>query len=219
MRPWLLLSAMLVPGAAAAGHDVSLGVTAVTLTNGGVYNVTTPRFGLDAAYAYELDNWRFGGGLRWAPSGQGNLPVEVYARALLTTQLISDLRRTRERFARILEVLGEAVTVQAADGRMVYANTAAARLVGCATPEELLATSATELTERFEITDADGAPIRFEDLPAHRLLAGLDAPPLLTRSRHRATGAVLWLLTKATLLDDGGERLAVNIIEDVTASR
>ena len=141
------------------------------------------------------------------------------ARALLTTQLISDLRRTRERFARILEVLGEAVTVQTADGRMVYANTAAARLVGCATPEELLATSGTELTERFEITDADGQPVSYEDLPGVRLLAGLDAPPLLTRSRHRATGVELWLLTKATLLDDGGEQLAVNIIEDVTASR
>ncbi|AKI98970.1 hypothetical protein ATI61_106349 [Archangium gephyra] len=87
MRPWLLLTAVLFPGVAAAGHDVSLGVTAVTLTNGGVYNVTTPRLGLDATYAYELGSWRLGGGLRWAPSGRGNLPVEVYARALLTPQL------------------------------------------------------------------------------------------------------------------------------------
>jgi serine/threonine-protein kinase RsbW/stage II sporulation protein AB (anti-sigma F factor) len=141
------------------------------------------------------------------------------ARALLTTQLILDLRRTRERFARILEVLGEAVTVQAADGRMVYANTAAARLVGCATPEELLATPAEELAERFEITDADGRTVAFEELPGVRLLAGLDAPPLLTRSRHRASGRERWLLTKATLLEDGDERLAVNIMEDVTASR
>ena len=141
------------------------------------------------------------------------------ARALLTTQLISDLRRTRERFARILEVLGEAVTVQAGDGRMVYANTAAARLVGCATPEELLAATATELTERFEITDADGSPVRFEDLPARpaagRARRAAAADPLAA-PRDRAE---LWLLTKATLLDDGGERLAVNIIEDVTASR
>ena len=113
------------------------------------------------------------------------------ARALLTTQLISDLRRTRERFARILEVLGEAVTVQAADGRMVYANTAAARLVGCATPEELLATPATELTERFEITDADGNPVGLRG-PARGAgcWPGCDAPPLLTRSRHRASGRV-----------------------------
>ncbi|HYO55009.1 hypothetical protein [Archangium sp.] len=86
MRSWLLLTAALLPGAAAAGHDVSLGVTAVILTNGGVYNVTAPRFGLEAAYAYELGSWRLGGGLRWAPAGRGNLPVEVYARALLSAR-------------------------------------------------------------------------------------------------------------------------------------
>ena len=141
------------------------------------------------------------------------------ARALVTTQLISDLRRTRERFQRILEVLGEAVTVQDATGRMVYANAAAARLVGCQTAEELLATPAEELAERFDMFHADGSRVDFDDLPALRLLAGRDAPPLLTRSVHRASGRELWLLTKATLLDDGGELLAVNIIEDVTSSR
>ena len=66
---------------------------------------------------------------------------------------------------------------------------------------------------------ADGRPVEFSELPALRLLAGLDAPPLLTRSVFRDSGRELWLLTKATLLDDGGELLAVNIIEDVTASR
>ena len=141
------------------------------------------------------------------------------ARALVTTQLISDLRRTRRRFAGILEVLGEAVTVQDATGRMVYANTAAARLVGCATVEEFLSTPAAELTARFDMFTADGRPVEFSELPALRLLAGLEAPPLLTRSVHRASGRETWLLTKATLLDDGGEQLAVNIIEDVTASR
>jgi serine/threonine-protein kinase RsbW/stage II sporulation protein AB (anti-sigma F factor) len=141
------------------------------------------------------------------------------ARALITTQLISDLRRTRKRFQRILEVLGEAVTVQDTSGRMVYANAAAARLVGCETADELLATPAEVLAARFDMFDADGAPVEFSDLPALRLLAGLDAPPLLTRSVHRESGRELWLLTKATLLDDGGERLAVNIIEDVTGSR
>ncbi|HWK29366.1 MAG TPA: ATP-binding protein [Solirubrobacter sp.] len=141
------------------------------------------------------------------------------ARALVTSQLIGDLRRTRRRFERILEVLGAAVTVQDAAGRIVYANEAAARLLGCTSPGQLLTTPAWDLTARFEITAADGTPVRYEDLPAIRLLAGLDAPPLLTRSVHKPSGRELWLLTKATLLDDGGERLAVNIIEDVTSSR
>lgn len=82
MRSWLLLAALL-PGAAAAS-DVSLGVTAVTLTNGGVYNSTTPRLGLEAAYAHELGAWRLGGGVRWLPAGRGRVPLEVYARALLS---------------------------------------------------------------------------------------------------------------------------------------
>ncbi|PTL77001.1 hypothetical protein [Vitiosangium sp. GDMCC 1.1324] len=88
MRPWFLLAAVLLPGAAAAsGHDVSLGATALLLTNGGVYNVTSPRLGLEAAYAHELGSWRLGGGVRWLPAGRGNLPLEVYARALLSTHL------------------------------------------------------------------------------------------------------------------------------------
>ncbi len=144
---------------------------------------------------------------------------ERAAHALVTTQLISDLRRTRRRFERILDVLGEAVTVQDTSGRLVYANDAAARLLGSATSDELLSTPAPELAARFDIFDADGGAVGYEDLPSVRLLAGLDAPPLLTRSVHRASGSESWLLTKATLLDDGDEQLAVNIIEDVTHSR
>ena len=56
------------------------------------------------------------------------------------------------------------------------------------------------------------------DLPGQRLLAGEDAPTLLTRSVVRETGRVYWLLTKATRLDDAGT-LAVNIIEDVTEAK
>jgi anti-sigma regulatory factor (Ser/Thr protein kinase)/PAS domain-containing protein len=144
---------------------------------------------------------------------------ERAARALVTTQLISDLRRTRRRFERILDVLGEAVTVQDAAGRMVYANEAAARLLGANSADELLSAPGTELAGRFDIFDAEGGVVSFDDLPSSRLLAGLDAPPLLTRSVYRDSGRELWLLTKATLLDDGGELLAVNIIEDVTGSR
>jgi hypothetical protein len=86
MRHGLLVLASLLP-AVAAGHELSLGATAVTLTNGGAYNVTSPRLGLDAGYAHVLGSWRLGGGVRWAPAGQGNLPLELYARALLSPRL------------------------------------------------------------------------------------------------------------------------------------
>ncbi|OJH37423.1 hypothetical protein [Cystobacter ferrugineus] len=84
MRSWLLLAALLPHAALASEHGLSLGATAVLLTNGGVYNVTSPRLGLEAAYTYGRDAWRLGGGVRWAPGGGGSLPAEVYARVLLT---------------------------------------------------------------------------------------------------------------------------------------
>jgi hypothetical protein len=88
MRQWFLLAAALLPGAAAAaGHDVSLGATAVILTSGSNFNVAAPRLGLEAAYAQALGSWRLGGGVRWAPSGRGSFPVELFARALFGPQL------------------------------------------------------------------------------------------------------------------------------------
>jgi len=145
------------------------------------------------------------------------LLTERAARGLANARLLGELRRTHRRLERILAALAEAVTVQDATGRMVYANDAAARLLGASSPEEVLHVSPEELTSRFTITKADGSPVTMDDLPGFRLLAGRDAPPLLTRSVHKETGREWWLLTKATLLDDDGP-LAVNVIEDVTAA-
>jgi PAS domain S-box-containing protein len=157
----------------------------------------------------------------------GHQALEFYAgvaqrlgAALASTRLVTDLQRTRRRLERILHALAEAVTVHDEAGQMVYANDAAARLLGAASVEEVLAARAGELAARFIITKEDGSPVGLEDLPGRRLLDGEEAPALLTRSVHRATGRVHWLLTKATLLDDKAEGpLAVNIIEDVTEAR
>jgi PAS domain-containing protein len=137
------------------------------------------------------------------------------SRGLARVQLVVELQRTRRRFEGILDVLAEAVTVHDAGGRMIYANEAAMRLLGAESVDEVLRAGPGDLAGRFSMSREDGSPLSIDDLPGHRLLAGLDAPPLLTRSVHLATGRARWLLTKATLLDDD-ERLAVNIIEDVT---
>ena len=157
------------------------------------------------------------------PSPEEQLPffealAERAARGLANTQLITELRRTRGRLERILDSLAEAVTVHDARGKLVYANGAAATLLGAESVDELLAAEPGELAARFVITREDGTPVREEDLPGQRLLAGEEAPQLLTRSVHRGTGREYWLLTKATRLDDGGT-LAINIIEDVTEAK
>ncbi len=160
-------------------------------------------------------------GSRTAPAEQLALfeaLAERAARGLANTQLVGELQRTRLRLERILGALAEAVTVNDAGGRVVYANPAAARLLGAASVEELVAAEPGELAARFLISREDGSPVATEHLPGHRLLSGLAAEPLLTRSVLRETGQEYWLLTKATLLDDEG-LLAVNIIEDVTEAK
>jgi PAS domain S-box-containing protein len=137
------------------------------------------------------------------------------AGALAATRLVSDLNRTRRRFERILGVLAEAVTVRGPDGRIVYGNEAAARLLGVASPAALVGTGQELIAQAMELTHDDGSPLDPADLPANRLLAGRDGPPLLVRAVVRATGERRRLLAKASLLDDD-EPLAVTIIEDVT---
>lgn len=137
---------------------------------------------------------------------------ERAAAALVRTQLIDELRRTRHRFERVLDVLGEAVIVRDADSRLVYANEAAARLFGVERPSDLNALSGADVFARVVMTHPDGRRVELQELPYQRLLAGKDAPPLLCRMDER------WLLIKTSLLDEG-ERLVVSVIDDVTGAR
>lgn len=131
-----------------------------------------------------------------------------------------ELGATRERLDRTLSVLAEAVTVTDARGRTIYANAAAARLLGLGSVSRVLEALPGELARRFEIRHEDGSPVALEEFPGQRLLRGETGEPLLTRSIVRETGQGYWLLTKATLATDAdGSVLAVNIIEDVTESK
>jgi PAS domain S-box-containing protein len=131
--------------------------------------------------------------------------------------LARDLDATQARLDGILGSLGEAVTVHDERGQTVYANQAAADLLGCASVEDVLSAEPGTLAQNFTITKEDGSPVGLDDLPGRRLMRGEEAPSLLTRSVRHDTGEAFWLLTKATVTSEpSGARLAINIIEDVT---
>jgi PAS domain S-box-containing protein len=135
--------------------------------------------------------------------------------------LTQELETVEQRLDAILANLAEAVTVQDRSGRLVFANQAAADLLGAAGVEELLTSDPNELIKRFETFNEDGSPLRSEQLPGRRVLAGEPAEPFVVRVVDRATGEARWRMTKATPVfgADGEVALAVNIIEDVTASK
>jgi hypothetical protein len=85
MRHWMMLTAALLPGmASASGHELSLGGN--LFSSSGLSLALPYRPGLEAAYAYETGSWRLGGGMRFN-FGEGNPPLEVYARAQLTANM------------------------------------------------------------------------------------------------------------------------------------
>jgi GAF domain-containing protein len=137
------------------------------------------------------------------------------ARGLANDSLLAELERTTMRLERVLGALSEAVTVNDADGRVVYANQAAAELIGVESPHELTTAAAGSIAARYRITLEDGSPLPAERLPGRQVLAGKATEPLLVRSIELATGRERWCTVRARLLDSE-ERLAVNVFRDVT---
>ena len=79
------------------------------------------------------------------------------------------LRISRDQLEAVLGSVPESITVQDAAGRLVYANEAAAQLSSFASPEEMLASSPSEILGRFELLDESGAPLGVERLPGRRV--------------------------------------------------
>jgi GAF domain-containing protein len=141
------------------------------------------------------------------------------ALVLANVRLVTDLRSTRARLDGILGALAEAVTVHDETGQTVYANDAAAALLGRPSAGDVIAARPGELAQRFAITKEDGSAVELDDFPGRRLVKGEEGPALLTHSIDKVTGRAYWLLTKATALHDRGQTYAVNIMEDVTQAK
>jgi PAS domain S-box-containing protein len=140
------------------------------------------------------------------------------ALALDNARLYTELSTAGEEVNTILNGVADAVTAQTPDGRLVYANEAAVRIVGFDSVEQLVTAEPAEFAHRFEMTGEQGEPLSIEQLPGRRALAGERPAPLIVRSRPRGTIEWRWSRIQATPVLDaaGGVRLAINVIEDVT---
>src|SRR6267154_6823323 len=87
------------------------------------------------------------------------------ASATVRTRTRLALRESREQLETIMRTVDEGITVQSIDGRLVYANDAAARTIGFASTADLLANDRSETLARFEMLDAHGTPLLPDDLP------------------------------------------------------
>jgi PAS domain S-box-containing protein len=150
------------------------------------------------------------------------LVCELARRAALAidnARLFSDLRRVEQRLETILVNLAEAITVVDEHGQTVFANQAAAQLLGVDDPGELTAAPPGTIMERFLVLDEQGHELDLERMPGRRLFAGDPAQPLLVRNIVRATGEERWLIVRSSPISDpdtGRVLYAVNVFENIT---
>jgi PAS domain S-box-containing protein len=112
----------------------------------------------------------------------------------------------------------EAITVQDAAGRLVYANDLAARLIGFRTAEELLKAPVTELVARFEMVDQNGDVLPSDRLPGRRVLMGEKVVEEVIGYRVPGSHRVRWSRVNASpIKNDAAEVvLAINFFTDIT---
>ena len=118
----------------------------------------------------------------------------------------------------ILQAAADGITVQDANGAIVYANTAAARLSGFYSAAEMLAASRDEIMERFTVYDDKGEPFPLSQLPGRRVVAGESSAQVTLRFVVQATGEERWSVVRATAAYAAGgtARYAINVFLDVT---
>ena len=140
------------------------------------------------------------------------------ALALDNTTLSQTVTGLERRLEATLTNLAEAVLVREAGGQIVFANSAAARLLNIDSAHDVTEASPQQLMNLYDVFDEDGRRLELADLPSSRAGRGEDAAPLLVRNIIRATGEERWLLHKATPVfdPDGSLSLIVSVIEDLT---
>jgi PAS domain S-box-containing protein len=118
----------------------------------------------------------------------------------------------------LLDAVADGIIAQDRTGRLIYANPAAARLVGYNSPEEMVRAVPSRVVDRYDLLDEYGRPVPVEELPGRRALAGVVEAERIIRFRSKATGEERWTLVRSRPIVDaaGAVRFVITISSDVT---
>lgn len=118
----------------------------------------------------------------------------------------------------ILSGVADAVTAQAPDGSVVFANEAAVHMLGFTSLDDLLAAPVAEVSRHFDPLDEEGRPFPTERLPGRIAIQEGRSAEAVIRFADPRDRSERWSRVKATpVFGKGGEvAMAINVIEDVT---
>jgi PAS domain S-box-containing protein len=139
--------------------------------------------------------------------------------ALDNARLYREVRQARDQLEVILQGVVDGIIVYDKNSQIIYANEAAAHMTGYPSVQDLREAQPLEPINRFRITDEQGRPFPFTQLPHRRVLAGeREAQAIIGYTQKESGSPEHWSLVKATsIYDDQGEALfAITIFHDIT---
>jgi PAS domain S-box-containing protein len=136
------------------------------------------------------------------------------------SRLAQEARRSTDKLTVVLDGMREAITMQDAAGRLIFANQEAAELFGFASPKALMNASDAEVMQQVRIADAEHAPLTLSDLPGRLVLESGRSGERLLSFEVAATRQKRWAEVCANpVAQDGRIEFAVNLFRDVTDKR
>ena len=137
------------------------------------------------------------------------------------TAEVEELRQARDQLDVILRSVADGIFAQAEDGTVVFANDAAAHLLGLADAAALRETAGALDRAMAGLRAPDDSVTPAHNLPPARALRGLPSPEAMLR-QGTAEGRDHWLTVKSTPISptrSSDVRLAITILHDVTDLR
>jgi PAS domain S-box-containing protein len=117
-----------------------------------------------------------------------------------------------------LRDMANGIMVQDKNGKLIYANYEAAKMMGFVSAEAMLNATRDELLEPFELYDEFGEPFPPSSLPGRLALLGMRYPETILQWRFKDNGRKRWAFDKARpLFNEKGEVIAsISLFLDIT---
>ncbi len=130
----------------------------------------------------------------------------------------NELRKSRDQLDVILKNVANGITLLDPGGNFIFANDAAAKIMGFPSAQALVQTPGAEIMSKFDILDESRQALPVDMLPGRRALKGEESPEMLICWRVKATGDERWSIVKGTAVfgDKGQIQFVINLFLDVT---
>jgi PAS domain S-box-containing protein len=139
--------------------------------------------------------------------------------AIQNAQLYREVQQSRDQLDIILRGVADGIIVYDTNGRIIYANEAAAKMTGSASVQALMETPVAGIATRYEIIDEQRQPFPSSQFPHLQVLAGEAEAEAIMGYQQRGTGQPEhWSFVKSRPIHNelGEVTMVITIIHDIT---